>query len=312
MTLALVLFMVLPSIVLLLAVVLVVQPRRRRLVSINETQFPQLSRLHTVTSAARIIAFVVGLIVVVLMTAVGSLGIGFLLAPAVFAGTQMVAMVAANLVAHNMARTPGIAGLEVRRMSSYVPRALVVATSVALVTLAATLIWTTATASTDDMGRPGRAFTYSYPCEGLCWGSFSPWPGSYYAFPLGISLMFLIAVAVVAMVITVRRPRNASDPEIVRIDDFVRARSAESIAAALGLGIAASLAAVCFLVSRLVPSTVNGVAGSLLAAGWAAVVVGTLAFGMSVWCVVALLLPGTGGRYHRAETSQASAMVPSR
>ena len=304
-----ILLMIVVSIAMALVVVLIAIPRRRRLVSFAERDFPQLARLRNVTTAARVIALIVGLIVVVLLTTVGPLGMGFLLAPAVFAGTQIVATLVAELISRDTARTPGAAGLEVRRIRSYLPRALGTATVVTMTVLTGVLIGTTATGSPDDMGRAGRSFSYSYPCDGVCGGSFSPWPGSFYTAPLGIALLLVVTLAVTAIVITVRRPRDASQPEIVRVDDFIRTRSAESVVAALGLGGAASLAAICVLVSRLVVSTVDGVSRVLLVAGWSAVVVGLIAFGMSMWCVVVLLLPGARARHSHSDAVHEAATV---
>lgn len=301
MSLLSILVVIAPAIVVVLVVVLVAHPRRRRPVTFNVDDFPRLGRLRRVTTRARVIALVVGLIVVVAMTGLGPLGMGLMLAPAVFAATQILATLAADVLTHSSARTPGTSGLEVRRIGAYLPRALTLATAVALLVLAGTLAWTTAVGSVDDMGRAGRAFTYSYPCDGVCRGSFTPWPGSYYSIPLGVALVVLVALAVVAVTMTVRRPRDASDREIVRVDDFIRKRSTESVVAALGLGCAASLTAVCVLASRLVPSTVPGVSNLLVAAGWAAVVVGILALGMSVWCFVVLLLPGAGAHVPQAD-----------
>ncbi len=298
-----IILVIVSSVAFFLAVVLIVIPRRRRLVSFADRDFPQLVRLRNVTTAARVIALVVGLIAVVLMTTVGPIGMGLLLAPAVFAGTQMVATLVADLISRDTARTPGAAGLEVRRVRSYLPRALGGATAITLTVLTGVLIWTTAMGSSDDMGRAGRSFSYSYACDGVCEGSFSPWPGSFYSVPLATGLLLLVTLAVAAVVITVRRPRDASKPEIVRVDDLVRTRSAESVVAALGLGGAASLAAICVLTSRLVVSTVDGVSIDLLIAGWTAVVVGLAAFAMSVWCVVVLMLPGA-----RALHSESDAM----
>lgn len=275
-----------------LVVMFVAIPRRRRLVTIDESGFPRLAHLRRVTTLVRILGFAAGLIAVAVVVRIGELGLGLLLAPAIFAALQILAVVVADLIARRSATTPGVAGLEVRSMRAYLPRALGIATLVALVALALTLGWSTAVGSADDMGRAGRSLSFEYPCDGECFASMGPWPGSYYSIPLALSILFVIAMAVAAASVTVRRPRDASNAEIVRVDDLIRSRATESAIAAVGFAVAGSLMAVCVLVSRLAARGQNITPLALLVAGWAAVAVAVAAFAMSVWCAVVLLLPG--------------------
>ncbi|WP_233557998.1 hypothetical protein [Tessaracoccus antarcticus] len=293
------------AIITLLAAVLIAVPRRRRLVTINEQDFPALARLRSVNTVARVVGLVVGILVVAMLANAERLGLGLLLSPAVFALTQVLATLVAGAVTHDAARTRGTAGLEVRRLRPYLPRGLTALAASATVILGLVLAWTTAVGAPDDMGRDGRSFTYSYPCDTVCTAGFGPWPGSYYAVPLAVLLAIVVALAVATVLVTVRRPRDASDPEIVRVDDVVRARAVESVVAAVGLASAASLFAVSLLVTNLANPR-NVVPLLLRIPGWGALLLTLAALPMTVWCVVILLLPGATAPLrpapHAAET----------
>lgn len=288
----------------LLILVLVVVPRRRKLVAVNELQFPGLARLRATNSAARVAAVGVGLIVVVTLVIFMDLGLGVFQSPFAFSGIQILAILMAGLVSRDAARTPGVSGLEIRRVRPYLPVGLTRLVGSVFVVLVAALVWTTAVGSPDTLGNAGRNFTYLYPCRyEKCGTSFGPWPGSFYSIPVMILLAVVLVVAVTAVVVTVRRPRNASDPEIVRVDEVVRARAVESIIASLGLASAVTLFAVSFLVANGLGNPLNDVPASLRIPGWFAV---TLAFGslaVAIWCTVVLLLPGGTRFVHESTVS---------
>lgn len=300
--------MLLPPITIgaLLVAVLIVVPRRRKLVAINADAFPGLARLRNVTLIARIIGIIVGIAAIGVVNNAGRLGLGILLSPAVFAATQILATLAAGLITHNSARTPGTAGLEVRRIRPYLPTALSALTISVAAVLTAVLVWSTTVASPDDLGRAGRNFSYTYPCDDAACGSgFGPFPGSYYSIPLAIVLAATLLIAVATIFVTVRRPRNASDPEILRVDDVVRSRSVESVIAAVGVATAGSLFAVSFLIGMPLALTGNEVPVGLHVLGVSAIVISGAALIMMSWCVVVLLLPGA--RAARTEAARGSA-----
>ncbi|MEO7586737.1 MAG: hypothetical protein ABIS84_01775 [Arachnia sp.] len=296
------------AIITLLALVLIAVPRRRRLVTINEHDFPALARLRSVNAVARVVGLVVGVVVVASLSGAGRLGLGLLLSPAVFALTQVLATLVAGILTHDAARTRGTAGLEVRRIRPYLPRGLTVLTVSATAVLALVLLWTTAVGAPDDMGRNGRSFTYSYPCDTVCEASFGPWPGSYYTLPLGAVFALVLALAAATVLVTVRRPRDASDPEIVRVDDFVRARAVESVVAAVGVASAATLFAVSLAVTSL-GNPRNVVPLILRIPGWGAMLLTLAALPMTVWCVVVLLLPGATAPVRRDTDAPHTAVV---
>lgn len=310
MWLAVVLVLPLTIVAALLVAVLIAIPRRRSLVAINERDFPELARLRALTTVARIIGVAVGLIVVVSLVITLPFGLGVFLAPAVFAGTQILAAMISGVVTHGAARTTGTAGLEVRSVNPYLPLGLTVLTASATTLLALALAWTTAMGVPDDMGNLGRKFTYSYPCDGVCTAGFSPWPGSFYSIPVAVLLAIVLILAVVAVLVTVRRPRNASDPEIVRVDDFVRARSVESVVAAVGVAAAGTLLLVSIPVANGLSNPANDIPALLRIPGWGALIIGSAAFAMTVWSVVILLLPGATAPFQQTrEDAEKAATV---
>ncbi len=283
-------------------------PRRRKIAVINEQEFPGLSRLRTVNGVARIIGLIVGIGVVTLVWLQRDayrLGLAIFLVPAIFALTQILATLVAGVLTHDAARTAGSAGLEIRRIGTYLPKRLSVLVAATTVVLALALSWTTGVGVPDDMGRAGRAFSFRASGDPAFTATIGPWPGSFYAVPLTVALSIMLVLAWVAISITVRRPRDASDPEIVRVDDLVRARAVESILAAVGVGVAGTLFLVGVLVSTLaIPQ--NSVPALLRLAGWSGVLLEFAAMAMAIWCAVLLVLPGADSRLRQSHGSAAA------
>jgi hypothetical protein len=273
---------------------LLVVPSRRRLVAHNEAAFPGLARLRRSTLTGRLLAVVIGLAVIVPVGATGRLGRGLMLVPAVFAAVQVLGVLIGDVVARRDARTPGIAGLEVRRARDFLPRRLVRLVSLAAGALAVLLAWATAVGSPDDLGRAGRSLTYV--CTEACTSEgLGPWPGSYYSVPITVALLLVVLFAGLAVWVTVRRPRNGADPEVVRVDDVVRRRSVESVVSSVGIAVCGSLAGVGVIAGApLATSGANHAPVALQVAGWVVLAAGLSSLVLLVWCVVVLLLPGAG------------------
>src|SRR6478609_2436346 len=167
------------------AAVLVAVPRRRALVALDQQAFPGLARLRRTTVVSRLVALALGLVVLVAVGAAGHLGRGLALAPAAFAAVQVLGVLVGDLVSEHDARTPGSAGLEVRRVRDFLPVRLTLVTVLAAGALGALLGGSTLVAAPDDLGRAGRAL--SYRCAEDCTsGSLGPWPGSYYSLPMAV------------------------------------------------------------------------------------------------------------------------------
>jgi hypothetical protein len=98
-----------------------------------------------------------------------------------------------------------------------------------------TLALTTATASTDDMGRAGRQIAAR--CGGTS-SAAGPYPGSFYSVPLVLVLLVVGLASAAALVAVVRRPRGFAPDDVG--DDVLRQRSTTRIVAAAGAAVAAS------------------------------------------------------------------------
>lgn len=282
------------AIVCVVVVTVVVHPRRRRLVAIDEVSYPQLADLRRTSQAARLIAIVVGLVLAYLCSVAGALGRGVMLAPLVLAAVLVIGVLLGDLVSRGAARSAdasaGVsAALEPRRVRDYAPRGLSRCVVAGTVTLAGLLAAGWATASSDDQGRAGRSLARC-SADGASCAASGPYPGSFYAIPLLVALIVVLLLAAVALVVTVGRPRNA-DPEIVRVDDVVRRRVAESIVAAAGVGVGSALAGIAQAMAYPLVSTSFGLAVPLVS-GIVCLVLSLAGIALAVWSVSSLLVPG--------------------
>jgi hypothetical protein len=279
------------TLVALLVVVLVVAPRRQR-AQAAARQVPALRRLMRTHAVARGVALVVGVGVTAAAASAWSLGRGLMLAPAAFAAAQILAVLLADRATYTAMRTPGVAAIEVRRVRDYLPRALSVLAVLSAAALAASLTWTTAVAASDDLGRAGRALTY--PCIEGCEARISPWPGSFYSVPLAVGLGAVVLLAVVALSVTVRRPRNGADPAIAATDDAVRRRSVETVVAAVALALSASLLGIAMVAGVRLLAAGDVPSGSSLTVGATLLTIaGLWSLAVVLWSTVSLLLPTT-------------------
>jgi len=277
-------------------VVLLVVPRRRALIAVEDQMHPRLARLRRSMLAARVVALGVGLVVAVPLGDGSALGRSLMLIPAVFGAIQVLGVLVVDLTSRDAARTAGVAGVEVRRVRDFLPQSLFRYTAAAGAALLALTTWTVAAASPDDLGRAGRAFRYG--CLENCTsgdtsGMFTPWPGSFYATPLWGALLGVLLLAGIALLVIVRRPRNGADPALVKLDNVIRRRSAESVVAAVGIATAGSLAGLGLIAGPRLIAQQNLSLG-LDIAGWAITAAAAASIVLTVWCAIILMLPGAG------------------
>jgi hypothetical protein len=133
------------------------------------------------------------------------------------------------------------ASLAPRRVADYLPRALTVAVAGITVLHLATLALTTASASTDDMGRAGRQIAAR--C-GNTSSAATPYPGSFYSVPLILLLVVIALATAAALTAVVRRPRGFAPDDVG--DDVLRQRSATRVLGAAGAAVAASHVGIAF------------------------------------------------------------------
>lgn len=188
------------------------------------------------------VALVVGAVAAWLVDGSLELGRGTMLAPVIL-GLFVVAGVGLAETVVRPRRPTGsrTASLAPRRVADYLPRALTIAVGGITVLHLATLVMTTASASTDDMGRAGRSIAAQCGDTGSAAG---PYPGSFYAVPLLLLLLVVGLAAVAALIAVVRRPRGFAPDDVG--DDVLRRRSATRILAAAGAAVAASHVGIAF------------------------------------------------------------------
>jgi hypothetical protein len=181
-------------------------------------------------------ALVVGGVAAWLVNRSLDLGRGTMLIPAIL-GLFLVAGVGLAETVVRPRRPPGprTASLAPRRVVDYLPRALATAVGGIVAVHLATLALTTATASTDDMGRAGRQIAAR--CGDFGSGA-GPYPGRFYSVPLALLLALVALATVTALLAVVRRPRGFAPDDVS--DDVLRRRSATRILAAAGAAVAAS------------------------------------------------------------------------
>lgn len=188
-------------------------------------------------------ATVVGAVAAWLLQGSLDLGRGTMLVPAVL-GVFVVAGVGLGetVVRPPRPRGPATASLAPRRVADYVPRALATAVGGMTALHLATLALTTATASSDDMGRAGRQVAARCGDMGSAAG---PYPGAFYSVPLLLLLLLIGLAAAGALTTVVRRPRGFAPDDAG--DDVLRGRSATRVIAAAGAAVAASHAGIAYV-----------------------------------------------------------------
>lgn len=213
----------------------------------------------------------------------GSLGLGVMLAPSVFGLCVMGGAVVGELatVPRRNVRT---AALKTRSVGKYLPRRLGALVMASTIGLGALLVTTTRMGS-GDLSRVGRVVFRACGAERSA--AYGPWPGLFYAVPLGIAVMIGLLGAGVALRTVVLRPRVGSAPNVVA-DDALRCRSAEAVLAATGVMVTASLfglalSALGALVTSACPPT------SWTALGVTLLTTGVLTLLAAAWCLVLLL-----------------------
>ena len=251
-------------------------------------QVPQrLGAIAAWTRRWRLAGLVVGLLAAGASAQSGALGRGVLLAVPLLGLCVLLGVVAGELGVRPPAADRRSASLDVRSARHYLPRTLTPLVGAATVLLGALLVFTSAIASADDLGRAGRAL--SRVCSPVTGESRGPWPGSFYALPLAAVVLTGLVLAAVALTLVARRPRQGEDP---LVDDALRRQAATAVVAAVGLLVTVPLAGTG-LIAALGLLQVCAAPAAWMAVGRALVVVVPLAVGLGTWCAALLVVPGT-------------------
>lgn len=270
-------------------VVLVVQPVRGCIPL--PPDHPGLARIRRVAIISRLLGLVAGVVAVPALSSPIGLGRGLVLVPTTFATAQILGVLVAEVTTRRDARRVGTASLEVRRVRDYLPRPLVITTLVVGLILSAVIAWSTSVASPDDAGRVGRAMMV-YSCSPDCsYGSFGPWPGSFYTAPLAFGLAAMSVLAVATLFLVVRRPRNGAEAVLVVVDDAIRRQAASAVVAAALLGLAGSLTGIALTAGPSLLQYGDQLSQEFSVIGWLLIGLGVLALAAVCWAFAGLLQP---------------------
>ncbi|HEY4912605.1 MAG TPA: hypothetical protein VIJ91_01645 [Candidatus Dormibacteraeota bacterium] len=241
----------------------------------------------------RIAGLVVGLAGGYLVSNVNlGIGIGPLLSMPVIGGGVLAGVLVGELTAPGPGRTPTRqAQLEIRQVTDYLPRRMLILVGFISALLALVLCVTTLVAVPDDLGRAGRAL--SVVCADGTTSQRSPWPGIYYSAPTAVVVLLGFILAALTVRRIARRPRVSTDSASRALEDAIRRQTAFTVSAAYGVLVAGPLTGIG-LISGL---TLLDNCGPLMvhAGGWALVAIGVGALVALCWFMLAILFPRLTG-----------------
>ncbi|MEO8461874.1 MAG: hypothetical protein ABI555_01565 [Chloroflexota bacterium] len=274
--------------------------RRSRSITFDEDRYPGLAALRRVTLRTRYLGIAASVAVFFVVGSLGRYGWGLFVAPALAGTVVIAAILIGQQLTYTRARVTGTAGIERRQVRDYLPARPATIAAALLLVLVVIGAWTTLVA-TSDGGGFDRTFTHS--CVEQWWDqqggheqtvvvASSPFPGSYYTVGMAVGVLAVLALALVGLVATTRRPRNGADPELVRVDDALRRQTAEGIVAAFGLVAATSLAGLSYTAAITVGNEACTTAYGL--GSWGLAIVAFVALAVSLRFAVLVLVPGDG------------------
>jgi len=191
--------------------------------------YPQLVRFSRVTMALRYVGILLGLVCFAMWFSTGD-GRIVVIIPAVVGSLIVICSTVGELVMFNTARQPGVASLEPRRITAWLPKGLLVRAGVVLAVFMWLIVGSWLIADPD-----GRRFTLTGMYQGkvLVTSSTSPFFGWFYAGPMVlVTGIFLVLTGIGGWVVA-RRPRNGADPILSEWDDALRRRSFRGLAATI-------------------------------------------------------------------------------
>lgn len=220
----------------------------------DATPAEQRARLH-LRRSRRVALLAGGLTAVVTILSIGSFGQGWLVAPSLGAALAALVVLVGERTAPTEAGARRTASLETRSPSRVVRPVTWLLLGAGFAALAGLVTWSSVVASSDDQGRAGRAVEWM-TADGS--QSHTPWPGSFYAWPLSASLVVMLACIGGALVAAARRVQANADARSALDDAALRRESVAFVMRAALLALAVTLAGV---------SLVIGCATAVLAAG---------------------------------------------
>ena len=225
---------------LVIAVVLSSRHRMRLDVSVHDHQ--DVIAIARTTRIWRLVGLAVGValaLALALPLAVNAAGLGrwMALAPMAAGAGVLLGTIVGELTARVSQGSTRVAVLESRSATRLLDHPGLGSSLVSAVGLGGILLVGSAMGSADDMGRAGRALVreclVTLPSGETVemMSRRGPWPGSFYAIPIGLAALLLVVLAAVALVAIARRRRPS--PQSVGLDTVLRTWAAGNVLAAL-------------------------------------------------------------------------------
>ena len=246
------------------------------------------------TSAWRWGGVAAGLVIALATAQVDALGRGPMLAAPAFGWCVLLGVVIGESRVGPASGPVRSAALEIRRVRDYLPRGLTWTVAVTAAALLVLAVVTTAVASPDDMGRPGRSLTWQCGDFG---GAHGPWPGSFYTVPLAAAVLLGLIAAYISLRAIVTRPRSAADPATLAVDDALRRRAARTVVGAAGLLVALPMTGLVLVAAGGLSAWSRSPCGHgwlhFVASGAGALLIPLLLV-VAGWCAGTILAPRAG------------------
>lgn len=240
------------ALIAVIAVVSLVMASRRT--AAEATPAEQRARLH-LRRSRRVALLAGGLTAFVSIVFVGSFGQGWLVAPSLGAALAALVVLVGELTVPTEPGERRTASLESRSSARVVRPATWLLLSACLATLVGLITWSSVVATSDDQGRAGRAVEWM-TTDGS--QSHTPWPGSFYAWPLSASLVVMLACVGGALVAAARRVQANADALSALDDAALRRESVAFVMRTSLLALAVTLAGVSLAIGSATAALVAG------------------------------------------------------
>jgi hypothetical protein len=203
---------------------------------------------------SRLVGLVLGILTAVVLWEVDALGRGPMLAGAGFGLVFLVATCVGELTSPVSRSVRSDADLRRRRLADHLPRGLTAVVAANVLVLGALLVVGLVTGSADDMGRSGRALSWTTSVGSA---AVTPWPGSFYALPMLGALAVELAVATIALRIVASRAQIVATDAGVEVDRALRAGAARGVVSAAGVATAFPLAGLALVMAMTAANAVG-------------------------------------------------------
>jgi hypothetical protein len=219
-----------------------VTPSLATLDGMDSSAVDALARTRGRTVVWRLAGLGVGIVAAMALVTLPSesLGLGAALAAPTFGLSLLCGVIVGEVLGRAPVGVTRTASIEIRSVQAFLPRAMSWWVAGTGTVMFGFLLVTSILGVSDDMGRAGRAI--GVPCSADLVTAAGPWPGWFYALPIGGAVLLGVAVAALAARVVAGRPRPQADESGRLVDDHLRRASGRTIVATVGVLVAAPLA----------------------------------------------------------------------